>query len=217
MNFRLVPRFTAAGILMCLAGIAFAEEAVPAPTTPPCPPEILALAPKTAEPKTIGGSWTDAGALAMGVFGCEIRAAHDCEVTKSPGKLTVAIRVMKDPELNSPMQVDGLKQQYASELGDLKERAAKLKPGTGRLIRASKVVEETLPGGQIAYYDFLSDCSEEVHRERPEAHLTGFVHTSNAYGSFTVEGAITGDEAKAAALEMMAKFLTTDFAKIAQP
>lgn len=216
MNFRLVTRVTATGILMFLAGIAFAEETAPAPTTPPCPPEILALAPKAAAPATLAGTWTDAGALAMGVFGCELLAVHDCEVTKSPGKLTLAIRVMKDPELNSPMQVDGLKQQYASELGELKGRASKLKPGTGSLIRASKVVEETIPGGQIAYYDFLSDCSEEVHRERPEAHLTGFVHTSNAYGSFTVEGAITGDEAKAAALELMAKFLTTDFAKIAQ-
>jgi len=181
---------------------------------PACPPEILALAPKAAAPGTISGSWTDAGALAMGVFGCELLAIHDCEVTKSPGKLTLAIRVMKDPELNSPMQVDGLKQQYADELGQLKARAAKLKPGTGSLIRASKVIEESVPGGQIGYYDLLSDCSEDVHRERPSAWLTGIVWTSNAYGSFTIEGAITADEAKAAALELMKKFIATDFAKI---
>ena len=206
--------------LLGLAGIASAAEETKAPAppvVPGVPPEIVALAPKATAPATISGTWTDAGPLAMGVFGCELLATHDCEVTKSPGKLTLAIRVIKDPELNSPMQVDGLKQQYADEVGKLKDRAAKLKPGTGRLIRASKVIEEVIPGGQIAYYDLLGDCSEDTHRERPEAWLTGIVWTANAYGSFTVEGAITADEAKTAAFELMKKFVATDFTKVKTP
>jgi hypothetical protein len=217
MNRTTITTLLALVVLVLGNGTATAEETTPPPTPAGCPAELVALAPKAAEPKTIGGTWTDAGPMAMGVFGCELLATHDCEVTKSPGKLALAIRVIKDPELNSPMQVDGLKQQYAEELGQLKTKAAKLKPGAGKLIRASKVIEETIPGGQIAYYDLVGDCSEDTHKERPSAWLTGIVWSSNAYGSFTIEGAITGEEAKTAAIELMKKFIATDFAKIPQP
>jgi hypothetical protein len=108
------------------------------------------------------------------------------------------------------MQVDAVEQQaLASE----RARFEKLvpKPGNPKLLSVSPIKTEKLSHGTIMYFDYWTDCSEEVKRSKPKAHLFGMAHTDSTRITLAVEGFISAEAAKAAALEVLNNFARAKF------
>ena len=190
-------------LFVCLFSAAMSAE--------PCPPVLAGLMPKDAVKVT--GQYTPSGMIGMGSAAADLPFSNPCsnQTTRSPGLITLDVQHYRgDGVAMLKIQVDAVEQQ---ELASERARFEKLvpKPGSPKLLSVSPIRTEKAGYGTIMYFGYWTDCSEEVKRSKPKAHLFGVAHTDSTRITLSVEGFISAEAAKAAALEVLINFARTKF------
>ena len=198
---------------VCLLGMVAAALAQ---GNPQCPGAISSLMPKNAADAT--GQYTQAGIIGIGYGVCKLPFENICvnQVTKYPGKLSVDIKHYSGEGVQLfKMQIDGEEQQrIANSKSEFEKACAGLRKNIAKLDKFTDLTTEKVPGGSIMYYGYWSDCSEGQKRSKPRARLHGVGHNSDTAINVEVEGEISTDLAKAAAMEVLANFAKADFSKL---
>lgn len=177
-----------------------------------CPPVLAGFMPKNAVKVT--GQYTPAGMISMGGASADLPFTNPCsnQTTKYPGRITFDVQhYTGDGVTMLKMQVDAVEQQaLSSKKAEFDKRVPK--PGSNpKLLSVSPVKTEKVSGGTIIYYEYVTDCSEEVKRSKPTAQLFGVAHTDSTRITLNVEGFISAEAAKAAAIEVLNNFAKAKF------
>lgn len=197
----------------CLMGMVAASLAQ---GKPQCPATISSLMPKSAADVT--GQYTPAGIIGIGYAVGKLPFENICinQVTKLPGKISFDIKHYSGEGVELfKMQIDGEEQQrVANRRSEFEKACAGLKKNIAKLDKFTDLTTEKVPGGSIMYYGYWSDCSEGEKRSKPSAFVHAVGHNSDTAINIEVEGNISTDAAKAAAMEVLANFAKTDFTKL---
>jgi len=176
-----------------------------------CPPVLAGLMPKDAV--KITGSYMPSGMISLGSAAADLPFSNPCsnQTTKYPGRITLEVQhYTLDGVAMFKMQVDAIEQQtLASKKAAFEKRVPK--PGSPKLLSVSPVKTEKIKDGTIMYFEYVTDCSEEVKRSKPSAQLFGMAHTDSTSITLNVEGSISAEVAKAAALEVLKNFAKAKF------
>lgn len=198
--------------LILLSGILFTSHAQNAPQPPAI---ITALMPANAV--HVGGQYNAAGIVSLGFGAADLPFQNVCanQTTKYPGKIVFDIKHYSGEGLEIfKMQIDGEEQQRVAEKKtEFEKKHSKIKVSSSGVDSVSPLKTETVAGGSIMYFDYWTDCSEGVKRSKPTAHLHGVGHTNSTAINIEVSGSMSADAARAAATEVLAKFVKTDFGK----
>jgi hypothetical protein len=179
---------------------------------PDCPPLIASLMPKNAAKVTC--QYSAAGFVGLGFAAADLPFTHPCiQDTRYPARITFDIKHYSGEGLALfRMQIDAEEQQ---RLTDRKKefdkehdqmRASLKDPGLLRPVMTEKV-----PGGTLLYFEFFVDCSLGVKRVKPYVKLLGVGHVDGTAINIEIEGFISSEAAKAAAVEVLANFIKADF------
>lgn len=185
-----------------------------------CPPLLASLMP--AGVVHVTGQYNSAGIVGMGFAAANIPFDHPCTRSdKYPGHITFDIKHYSGEGVELfKMQIGSEEQQRLQNAKDEFTKAhAKLDaaPKTGALgglVSVSPLKTEKASGGTIIYYDYYTDCSEGVKRSKPSARLMGVAHNGDTAINIEAEGFISAEVAKAAASQILANFVKTDFTKL---
>jgi len=180
----------------------------------PCPPVLASLMPKGAV--NVTGQFTSAGIVGMGFAAADLPFDHPCTKSdKYPGRIVVDVQHYQGEGVKLfKMQVDSVeKQTLENEREEMERRRPDIRK-TSTLDKISDVKTETVPGGTLLYYDYYTDCSEEgIKRSHPSVRLLGVAHTDSTKINIQIDGFISAEVARAAALEVIANFGKADFGK----
>jgi hypothetical protein len=181
-----------------------------------CPSVITSLMPKSATGVT--GQYNSAGIVGMGFAAGKLPFENVCvnQVTKFPGKISFDIKHYSGEGVELfKMQIDAEEQQRVqNRKAEFEKSYAGLKTNIGKLDKLIDLTTEKVPGGSITYYGYWSDCSEGTKRSKPSAFLHAVGHNSDTAINIEVEGEISTDAAKAAAMEVLSNFAKADFSKL---
>lgn len=210
-------------IALCLIACVLAAE--PAAGQPEgvssgaAPQALLDLLPQEAVNRD--GTLNSAGPLAMASLSCDLAASYPCITQKYPLRVTASLQIFSDSQLFNMQAPMVLEQDIANQKSAMQHKydgKPKIEYRFGGEAKdggaTRKVMTVEGPGGTILYCDWIVDCSEYEHMERPQVKLHAAARTKEALLLMDVDGVGTGDEALAIARGIMDRFTKADFAKI---
>jgi hypothetical protein len=183
---------------------------------PQCPPLIAALMPKGAVKVTC--QYNAAGFVGLGWAAADLPFSHPCiQTTKYPGRITFDVKHYSGDGLELfRMQIGPEEQQrLANRQEELDKEHDKMSRSLKDPSLLRTVKTEPVPGGTLLYLEHFSDCSEGVRRVKPYVKLLGVGHKDGTAINIEIEGFISSEAAKAAAVEVLANFAKTDFRPLA--
>ncbi len=200
---RLVVGLAAAGLLACGALVVAAS----------CPLALARLMPKGAV--DVSGQYQTSGAVGMGGASAHLPFQHPCtRGDPYPGHIILDVRHYGDPRVFA-MQADAVAAQtIEDDTAEYARRRDKVQKETNSLDRISEVKTESASDGRLVYFDFYVDCSVRVKRSHPYAYLTAVKHTESTLLTITIEGWISAEAARNAAIEVMGKLRDADFSSM---
>ena len=207
--YRTIGRIAMCLVLVSAALAALAVDAPAVEKAPTCPPIIASLLPKQGSIRA--GSYNASGPMGMGSGAADLPFEHPCiKSEKFPARITVAVTYYGG-EMAQMLEMQG---PAANEQTLLNATS-----GFTRSKRTPK--REKLPGGEIVYVDFTTECPAEgaagkvtlAHPAIPNVKLTGVALTASVRLEVTVEGRISVDLAKAAVAEVFDNLKKADFSK----
>ncbi len=192
---------------------AFAAPAQSQPTkSGTAPPQLMALLPEGGA--NASGVMNAAGGMGLASLACDLPAKYPCVSEKYPVRVRIALQFHASQELidlqAGPMQA----QDMANQTAEFQRRLKGVTPGKARVLRVDALKTEPAPGGSLVRYDYVVDCSEETHRERPYANLHAVSRNGLALLSLDIAGVATAKEAVAIANGVMGRFVKGDFSTI---
>ena len=181
-----------------------------------CPPIIASLMPKGA--RILAGHYNTAGQVSLGGAGAELPFDHICtRSTKYPGHMGFDVQHYEGDAIKLfKTQVDAVeKETLKAERAEMERRRAAVRKSTSILEQINDLKTELLPGGgTLLYYDFYLDCSEDgIKRSHPEVRLLGVAHTGSSKITVKIDGFMSAEAARTAAMEVIANFLKADFGR----
>jgi hypothetical protein len=181
---------------------------------PECPAAVTSLMPGNAVKVT--GQYTQAGIIGMGFATAWLPFKNICanQTTPNPGKISFDIKHYSGEGLPMfKMQIGPEEdQRKQSKLSEFEGEVRKLKASKNRmLLSVIPLKTETVSGGTMSYYGYVTDCSEGEKRSKPSSFLHAVAHTDSTAINLEISGFISVDAAKAAATEVLTNFAKTDF------
>ena len=195
--------------------IAFAATslALPAFAQGSCPAALAGLMPKAAV--RVSGQYNSAGIVGLGFAAGELPFANVCvnQVTKTPGHVSVEVKHYEGEGVELfAMQIDGEEQQRLTNARQEFEQAtANLHVGVNGVDSVTPFTSEAVPGGTLLSYGSWTDCSEGTKRSKPTAKLLAVAHNGDTAINVEINGFISVEAAKAAAVEILASFAKNGF------
>lgn len=182
---------------------------------PQCPPLIASLMPKSAVKVTC--QYNAAGFIGLGWAAADLPFSHPCiQTTKYPGRITFDVKHHsgEGPELFR-MQIDAEEgQRLANRKEELDREHDKMRRSMKDPSLLRPVKTESIPGGTLLYLEHFIDCSEGVKRVKPYVKFLGVGHKDGTAINIEIEGFISSEAAKAAAVEVLANFSKADFSRL---
>lgn len=179
----------------------------PAMSAEACPSIIAGLMPKNAV--KVSGQYMPTGMISMGSGAAWLPFENRCanQTTKTPGHVTFEVQhYAGDGVMLFKMQIDGVeKQTLESERKNLEKHVPKGKPSP-KLEKVNPIITEKIKGGTIMFFDYWTDCSEDFKASKPSAWLAGFAHTDSSQITIHIDGFISREAARSAAVEILEKF-----------
>ena len=183
-----------------------------------CPPALAGLMPKAAV--KVSGHYTSAGIVGLGFAAGELPFENVCvnQVTKTPGHVSVEVKHYEGEGVELfTMQIDGEEQQrLANARQEFEKAAGKLRVGVNGVDSVTPFTAEAVPGGTLLSYGYWTDCSEGSKRSKPTARLLAVAHNGDTAINVEINGFISVEAAKAAAVEILASFAKNGFRPAAQ-
>jgi hypothetical protein len=178
-----------------------------------CPPVLASLMPKNAV--KVAGQYNSAGMIGMGFAAGNLPFEHPCLAgDKYPGHISVEVQHYSGEGVTLfKMQIDAVEKQGLQNEKEEMERRRPRPGNNASLDKVSDLKEEKVPGGTLLYYDYYTDCSEGTKRSHPTVSLYGFVHNESTSITIKIDGFISAEVARAAALEVIANLPKADFGK----
>jgi hypothetical protein len=174
-----------------------------------CPPIIASLLPKNSSIR--GGQYNASGPMGIGSGAADLPFDHPCiKSEKYPARVSIAITYYSSEMAEIlKMQGDAANEQTLMNAMDEFKRSKR----TPR--------REKLPGGEIVYVDFTTECPAEgaagtgtaSRPPIPNVKLKGVALTATVRMEITIEGKISTDLAKAAAAEVFDNLKKANFEK----
>jgi len=195
---------------ICFTGIVLAQR------LQQCPPVLASLMPKDAVKVT--GQYNSAGMIGLGFATADLPFEHICvnQTTKYPGRITFDVKHYSGEGIQIfKMQISPEEQQRIMNKKkefESKYRAILNEDRKGETINPVKM--ESVSGGIILYFDYTTDCSEGTKRSKPSVHLLGVAHNDNTAINLEINGDISIEKAKAAAVEVLSNFRKADFTSL---
>jgi hypothetical protein len=184
----------------------------PAMSAEACPPIIAGLMPQNAV--KVSGQYMPTGMMSMGSGAAWLPFENRCanQTTKNPGHVTFEVQhYAGDGIMLFKMQIDGVeKQTLENERKALEKHRPKGKPSP-KLEKVNPITTEKVKGGTIMYFDYWTDCSEDFKASKPSAWLVGFAHTDSAQITIHIDGFISQEAARTAAVEILENFSKAKF------
>jgi hypothetical protein len=154
----------------------------------------------------VAGQFNSAGMVGMGFVAGNLPFEHPCLASdKYPGHISVEIQHYAGEGITLfKMQIDGVEKQGLQNEREEMER---------RRPKGCELKEEKVPGGTMLYWESYVDCSEGVKRSHPTVSLYSFVHNDSTSLTIKIDGFISAEVARAAALEVITNLPKADFGK----
>ena len=193
-----------------LVGVGAIVIGLGAQGTANCPPIMASLMPSGA--RILAGQYNSAGQVNLGGAGADLPFEHICtNSTKYPGHISFEVQHYESDaaKLFKKQAAEVERQTLQDERAEMEKRRA----GMRETHPIDKI--ESLPGGgTLLYYDYYLDCSEDgVKRSHPVVRLLGVAHTDSSSIVIHVDRFMSAEAARAAAVEVVANFLKTDFSR----
>jgi hypothetical protein len=183
-----------------------------------CPPVLASLMPKDAV--KVAGRYNSAGMIGLGFAAGELPYDNPCTnaVTKTPGHISVDVKHYDGEGVQLfKMQIDSVEAQMLQDKrAAFEKECAKLRAAKPGPVKMSGLKSESVAGGTLLYYDYYIDCSEGTPRSHPDVQLLGVAHTESTGLTIEINGFISAEAAKAAAVEVLGNFRKADFGRAAQ-
>jgi hypothetical protein len=173
-----------------------------------CPPLLAALMPKNAVKVTC--QYNSSGIIGLGFAAGDLPFEHPCvnQTTKFPGRITFDVKHYSgDGVAIFKMQIGPEEQQRINNKKSEFEKKLKKNSGAG----GASMKTESFAGGTIIYTEQFIDCSEGVKRYKPLVNLLAVAHTESTAINIEINGFISAEIAKSAAMEMITNFKKTNF------
>ena len=213
--FHLMSRTIACAALAIVFATAAIAVVAAAQTQGSCPPIIASLLPKNGSIRD--GQYFKSGEMGFGSGSADIPFEHRClKSTKFPARISIKVTYYGGELVEVfKMQGDAPDKQFIIDaMSELKEARR------NRESWVSAPKREKLTGGEIAYFEYKSECppKEDVMADVgemivPNVKLRGITRTENARMEVTLEGSISVDAAKAAVTEVFENLQKADFSK----
>jgi hypothetical protein len=200
------------GIVSC--AVILSGFVLPAWSAETCSPVLAGMMPKGAV--HVSGKYTPSGMISMGSAGADLPFENICanQTTKYPGRVTFDVQHYTGDGVEMlKMQVGMVEEQALQDEKKAFEKSyQKMKKSPSpSLDSVSPVKEEKVKGGTIIYYDYYTDCSEGEKRSKPTVKLFGVAHTESTRLTLNVNGSMSKEAARAAAVEVMENFSKAKF------
>jgi hypothetical protein len=178
-----------------------------------CPQILAGLMPKNAVKVT--GQYMPSDMISMGSASADLPFTNICsnQTTKYPGHLTLEVQHYKGDAVQMlRMQVDSVEQQTLQGKKSEFEKILKgIRGPNSKALSVSDLKTEKVSGGTIIYFDYYIDCSEGEKRSKPSTRLTGVAHTDSTRITLNIDGFISAEAARAAAVEVLTNFSKARF------
>lgn len=202
---QLILAFLFVSILIPLSTRAMAAES--------CPPVLAGLMPKGAV--KVSGQYMPSEMISMGSASAYLPFTNICsnQTTKYPGHLTLEVQhYAGDAVQMLRMQVDSVEQQtLQGKKTEFEQTIKGLQSPNSKALSVSGLKTEKIRGGTIIYFDYYIDCSEGEKRSKPSVELTGVAHTDSTRITLNIDGYISAEAARAAAVEVLTNFSKARF------
>jgi hypothetical protein len=173
-----------------------------------CPAVLAGLMPKGAVKVT--GQYMPTEMISMGSAGADLPFANICsnQTTRYPGHITLEVQhYTGDAVQMLRMQVDSVEQQtLQGKKAEFEKILKNVRGANSKAVSVSELKTEKAGGGTIIYFDYYMDCSEGEKRSKPSARLAGVAHTVSSRITVNVDGFISAEAARAAAVEVLTNF-----------
>jgi hypothetical protein len=201
-----------------LVGVGAIVIGLGAQGTAKCPPIMASLMPTGA--RILAGQYNSAGQVNLGGAGADLPFEHICtNSTKYPGHLSFEVQHYESDaaKLFKKQAAEVERQTLQDERKEMEKRRAGMRV-VHPIDKIGDLKTEALPGGgTLLYYDYYLDCSEDgVKRSHPVVRLLGVAHTDSSSIVIHIDRFMSAEAAKAAAVEVVANFLKTDFSQAAK-
>lgn len=177
-----------------------------------CPPVISGLMPKNAV--NVSGQYMPSPMIGMGSGAAWLPFENRCanQTTKNPGHVTIEVQHYSGDAVQLlKMQIDAVEQQtLESKKKEFEKKQVKGKPSP-KLLKMNPLKTEKVKGGTIMYFDYWVDCSEDFVASKPTAHLFGLAHTDSSTININIDGFISQEAARDAAVEILGNFSKAKF------
>lgn len=218
--FHRICRTIGCAFLLFISAMAAIAVDAAAQTQNTCPPIIASILPKNASGHTgeyfKGGEGGDI--MITGRGSADIPFEHRCiKSTKFPAHVSIKVTYFGGELVEVfKWQGEAAAEQFMYDAAqELEQNRNTLLPGM------SETKREKLAGGEIVYFEYLSECPPEKEEMAeigemivPNVTLKGVTLTENAQLEVELYGSITVEAAKAAVTEVFENIKKADFSKV---